>query len=85
MQFSFVIYYVMSICKFYVSFKSCNQIKLVCFQNSLAEMVKSGMVLLTEREKADVTDADVVVGWMLWDGAGLCWSAGGQEGERKLM
>jgi hypothetical protein len=29
------------------------------------EMVESEMVVLTEREKTDVADADVVVGWML--------------------
>jgi hypothetical protein len=29
------------------------------------EMVMSEMVKLTEREKADVADTDVVVGWML--------------------
>jgi hypothetical protein len=28
-------------------------------------MVKSGMVLLTEREKADITNADVTVNWKL--------------------
>jgi hypothetical protein len=28
-------------------------------------MVKSGMVMLTEREKADLVDADVTVDWML--------------------
>jgi hypothetical protein len=31
-----------------------------------SKLVKCGMVVLTEREKPDVTDADVVVGWMLW-------------------
>jgi hypothetical protein len=30
-----------------------------------SEMVKSRMVVSTEREKADVADADVAVGWML--------------------
>jgi hypothetical protein len=30
-----------------------------------SEMVKSGIVVLTEREKDDVTDVDVAVGWML--------------------
>jgi hypothetical protein len=30
-----------------------------------SEMVKSGMMVLTEREKIDVTDADVSVDWML--------------------
>jgi hypothetical protein len=30
-----------------------------------SEMVKSGIVVLTEREKDDVTDADVAMSWML--------------------
>jgi hypothetical protein len=30
-----------------------------------SELFKSGMVVLTERERADVTSADVVVDWML--------------------
>jgi hypothetical protein len=30
-----------------------------------SEMVKFRIVVLTEREKDDVTDADVAVGWML--------------------
>jgi hypothetical protein len=30
-----------------------------------SEMVKSGMMVLTEREKTDMTDADVFVDWML--------------------
>jgi hypothetical protein len=47
-------------------FKICNQIKLVCFLKFIvhemnSEMVKSGMVVLTGREKTDVTDTDVVV------------------------
>jgi hypothetical protein len=29
------------------------------------EMVKSGMLVLTGREKTDVTDADMVIDWML--------------------
>jgi len=33
-------------------------------------MVKSGIVMLTGREKADVTDADVAVGWKLQPAAG---------------
>jgi hypothetical protein len=32
-----------------------------------SEMVKYGMVMLTGREKTDITDADVTVGWMLVD------------------
>jgi hypothetical protein len=35
-----------------------------------SKMVKSGMVVLTRRKKADVTDADVTVGWMLQPAAG---------------
>jgi hypothetical protein len=30
-----------------------------------SEMVKSGMVVLTGRAKTDVTDADVIVDWVL--------------------
>jgi hypothetical protein len=30
-----------------------------------SKMVKSVMVVLTGREKVDVADADMVVGWML--------------------
>jgi hypothetical protein len=30
-----------------------------------SEIVKSGMVVLTGREKVNVTDTDVAVGWML--------------------
>jgi hypothetical protein len=30
-----------------------------------SEMVKSGMVMLTERKKTDMTDTDVTVNWML--------------------
>jgi hypothetical protein len=30
-----------------------------------SEIVKSEMVVLTGREKADVVDVDVTVGWML--------------------
>jgi hypothetical protein len=30
-----------------------------------SEIVKSEMVVLTEREKVNVTDTDVAVGWML--------------------
>jgi hypothetical protein len=56
----FLIYYLISICKFYISFKICKQIRLVYFQNLLSEIV-----VLTERENADVTDTDVVVDWML--------------------
>jgi hypothetical protein len=46
-------------------FKFCNRIKLVCFLKFVvheinSEMVKSGMVVLTRREKTDVT-----IGWIL--------------------
>jgi hypothetical protein len=30
-----------------------------------SKMVKSAMVVLTERERSDMADADVDVGWML--------------------
>jgi hypothetical protein len=33
--------------------------------------------MLTREEKADVSDANVHVGWMLRAGVGYCWSAGG--------
>jgi hypothetical protein len=38
--------------------------KIRCPQNEF-EIVKSGIVMLTGREKTDTTDADVTVGWML--------------------
>jgi hypothetical protein len=46
-------------------FKICNQIKLVCFLKFVVykmnfEMVKSGIVVLTGRENADVTVAYVL-------------------------
>jgi hypothetical protein len=46
-------------------FKICNQIKLVCFLKFVvykmnSEMVKSGIVVLTGRENADVTVAYVL-------------------------
>jgi hypothetical protein len=44
-------YYVISICKFYVSFKICNQIKLVYF---------SKLIVWNGREKTDVS-----VDWIL--------------------
>jgi hypothetical protein len=55
--------------------KILNRIKLDCFLKFVvhelnSEMVKSGIVMLTEREKTDVTDADVVVGWKLQPTAG---------------
>jgi hypothetical protein len=47
--------------------KILNRIKLDCFLKVIvyelnSEMVKSGMVVLTVREKLDVADADVTVG-----------------------
>jgi hypothetical protein len=42
-----------------------------------SKMVKCRMVVLTEREKTDM-----IVGL---NAVGCCWSAGGQEGDRKLM
>jgi hypothetical protein len=61
--------------------KILNRIKLYCFLKSVAhelnsEMVKSGMVLLTEREKINVS-----VGWKLQSAAGNIVD----ERERKLM
>jgi hypothetical protein len=51
-------------------FKNCNPIKLVCFIKFVvhkinSEMVKYRMVVLTEREKANVAKTDMVVGWMM--------------------
>jgi hypothetical protein len=48
-------------------FKICNQIKLVCFLKFIiheinSKMVKTKMVVLTEREK---DDANVTMSWML--------------------
>jgi hypothetical protein len=47
--------------------KICNQIKLIYFLKFVvheinSKTVKSEMVVLTEREKADVGDTDVTVG-----------------------
>jgi hypothetical protein len=47
--------------------KILNRIKLDCFLKLVvhelnSEMVKSGMMLLTEREKTNVADADIAVG-----------------------
>jgi hypothetical protein len=50
---------------------------LYVFQNSFFEMVKSGVVVLTVRENADVSDVDVAVGWMMYADVGCCWSTGG--------
>jgi hypothetical protein len=36
-----------------------------------SKMVKSGMVMLTGRDKANVADAGVVMGWMLQPTAGV--------------
>jgi hypothetical protein len=59
-----LIYYVISIFKFYVCFKICNRINLVCFLKFVvheinSEMVKSGIVVLTGRENVDMADVDV--------------------------
>jgi hypothetical protein len=35
------------------------------------KMVKSGMGMLTGRENADVTDADVTIGWKLQAATGI--------------
>jgi hypothetical protein len=37
-------------------------------------------MMLTEREKIDITDDDV--GWMVYADVSYCWSTGGQERER---
>ena len=55
--------------------KILNRIKLDCFLKFIvhelnSEMVKSGMVLLTGRERVDVADADVAMGWKLQAAAG---------------
>jgi hypothetical protein len=42
-----------------------------------SEIVKSEMMILIEREKTDVTDADMTVNWIIYDGD--------REGERKLI
>jgi hypothetical protein len=51
--------------------------------NSLSEIVKSEMMKLTGRENTYVSDADVVVSWMLYIDVDCCWSIGGREGEKK--
>jgi hypothetical protein len=48
-------------------YKILNRIKLDCFLKFVvhelnSEMVKSGMMLLTGREKTNVADADIAVG-----------------------
>jgi hypothetical protein len=63
----FSIYYEISIFKFYVSFQKINGIKLYYFLKFVvhelnSEIVKSKIVVLTEKEKTDVADTDVVVG-----------------------
>jgi hypothetical protein len=47
-------------------------------------MVKSGMMMLTGREKIDMTDTDMVVDWMLLADVDCCWIISGREEERKL-
>jgi hypothetical protein len=49
-------------------FKICNQIKLIYFLKFVdhkinSKMIKSGMVVLTEREKS--ANANVIIGWIL--------------------
>jgi hypothetical protein len=55
---------------------------VICFLKFIVhkinyEIIKSEIVKLTRRENADVTDADMIVGWMVY--------VGDQEGEIKLM
>jgi hypothetical protein len=49
-------------------FKICNQIKLIYFLKFVdhkinSKMIKSGMMVLTEREKS--ANANVIIGWIL--------------------
>jgi hypothetical protein len=37
-----------------------------------SEIVKSKIVVLTEREKIDMTDIDVMVGWILYNDTDCC-------------
>jgi hypothetical protein len=58
-------------------FRIYNRIKFVCFLKFIvhemnSEMAKSGMMVLIERERTDVADADV-----LWIIVVYCQSAGG--------
>jgi hypothetical protein len=48
-----------------------------------SEMVKSEIVILTRREKFDVTNADMSVSWMLWASAVWCWST--DDREKKMV
>jgi hypothetical protein len=62
----FLIYFIISIFKFYVSLKICNRIKLVCFLKFVVrkmyyEMVKSEILVLTRTKKLYVVDANVVM------------------------
>jgi hypothetical protein len=52
---------------YYVLYFQFNVIYFLKFivHKTNSKMVKSGMVKLTGREKTDVTDIDVTVGWML--------------------
>jgi hypothetical protein len=59
-------------------FKICNRIKLVCFLKFVVHEINSEIVLLTEREKTDITEANVTVGWLLQS------SRAERKGERKL-
>jgi hypothetical protein len=50
-------------------------------QNLNSKIVETGMVVLTGREKSDVGDADVAMGWMLQRAAGAVVG----KRERKLI
>jgi hypothetical protein len=52
---------------FYVSYFNflCNCFLKFVVHEMNSKIVKSGMVVLTGRDKTDVTDADVAVGWIL--------------------
>jgi hypothetical protein len=50
--------------------KILNRIKLDYFLKFVVHELNSKMVVLTGREKTDVTDADVLVGWKLQPAAG---------------
>jgi hypothetical protein len=63
----FLIYYVIYIYKFYISFKNFNQIKLVYFFKFVGHKINSKMInfrmmVLTEKKNTDMTNADVSLG-----------------------
>jgi hypothetical protein len=41
----------------------------ICFLKFIVHTTDSKMVKMTEREKSDVADTDVVMGWILYAGA----------------